>query len=165
MDRLRDRKDRHGGIGSRGRGGIESARAGTSPAPTVRDAPAQGIPAGPILAAKRRRHLHPFFYRIGPGTLSVCSVLLIGLMAILYLSQLGQAVNANQQMQNLHQQQATLQRENQDLVNTIAQEESPAYILAHAKAMGLVPADPKAVQVLVVKHLRTIPREDQNLQP
>lgn len=158
MDRLRDRKDRHGGARSGGRAGI-------SPAPTVRDTPAQGIPAGPILAAKRRRHLHPFFYRIGPGTLSVCSVLLIALMAILYLSQLGQAVNANQQIQNLHQQQATLQRQNQDLVDTIAQEESPAYILEHAKAMGLVPADPKAVQILVVKHLRTIPREDQNLQP
>ena len=157
MDRLRDRKDRHGGA--------RNGRAGTNPAPTVRDKPAQGIPAGPILAAKRRRHLHPFFYRIGPGTLSVCSVLLIALMAILYLSQLGQAVNANQQMQNLHRRQATLQRENQDLVDTIAQEESPTYILEHAKAMGLVPADPKAVQILVVKHLRTIPREDQNLQP
>jgi cell division protein FtsL len=92
-------------------------------------------------------------------------VLLIGLMAILYLSQLGQAVNANQQIQDLHQRQATLQRDNQDLVNTIAQEESPAYIITHAKAMGLVPANPTAVQILVVKHLRTIPRDDQDLQP
>jgi cell division protein FtsL len=86
-------------------------------------------------------------------------------MAILYLSQLGQAVNANQQIQDLHQQQATLQRENQDLVNTIAQEESPSYIIAHAKAMGLVPANLKEVQILVVKHLETIPDNDQNLQP
>jgi cell division protein FtsB len=152
MDRLRDRKDMHGGQ-------AQSAN------PSLRDQPVQGVPAGSILAAKRRRHLHPFFYRIGPRTLCVCSVLLIGLMAILYLSQLGQAVTANQQIQDLHQRQATLQRENQNLVNTIAQEESPAYIIAHAKAMGLVPANPKAVQILVVKHLRTIPRDDQDLQP
>jgi cell division protein FtsB len=152
MDRLRDRKDMHGGQAQ-------------SASPSLRHQPVQGTPAGPILAAKRRRHLHPFFYRIGPGTLSVCSVLLIGLMAILYLSQLGQAVTANQQIQDLHQRQATLQRENQDLVNTIAQEESPAYIIAHARAMGLVPANPKAVQILVVKYLRTIPRDDQDLQP
>ncbi len=151
MDRLRDRKELHGG----------QAQPASSSTPGK---PVQSIPAGPILAAKRRRHLHPFFYRIGPGTLSVCSVLLIGLMAILYLSQLGQAVNDNQQIQNLHQQQATLQRENQDLINTIAQEESPAYIITHAKAMGLAPADPKTIQILVIKHLRTIPRDDQNLQ-
>ena len=153
MDRLRDRKDIHG----------EQAQSASS---SLRhDRPVQGVPAGPILAAKRRRQLHPFFYRIGPGTLSVCSVLLIGLMAILYLSQLGQAVTANQQIQDLHQRQVTLQRENQDLVNTIAQEESPTYIIAHARAMGLVPANPTAVQILVVKHLRTILRDDQDLQP
>jgi cell division protein FtsL len=131
----------------------------------LNDQAVHGVPAGPILAAKRRRQLHPFFYRIGPVTLSVCSVLLIGLMAILYLSQLGQSVTTNQQIQDLHQQQILLQRENQDLVNTIAQEESPAYITAHAKAMGLVPADPKAVQILVVKHLRAIPADDQGIQP
>ena len=152
MDRLGNRKDMHAG------------EAGSASSP-VYDQPLSGVPAGPILAAKRRRQLHPFFYRIGPVTLSVCSVLLIGLMAILYLSQLGQAVTANQQIQDLHQQQATLQRENQDLVNTIAQEESPTYIIEHARAMGLVPADPKAVQILVVKHLRTIPGDDQDLQP
>jgi cell division protein FtsB len=152
MDRLRDRKDMHAG----------ETRSASS---QVYDQSVPGIPAPPILAAKRRRQLHPFFYRIGPVTLSICSVLLIGLMAILYLSQLGQAVNANQQIQALHQQQATLQRENQDLVNNIAQEESPTYIIKHARAMGLVPADPKAIQILVVKQLRTIPRDDQSTQP
>lgn len=152
MDRLRDRKDMHA---------VEARSASSQ----VYDQPVPGIPARPILAAKRRRQLHPFFYRIGPVTLSICSVLLIGLMAILYLSQLGQAVNANQQIQNLHQQQATLQRENQDLVNNIAQEESPTYIIKHARTMGLVPADPKAIQILVVKQLRAIPGDDQSIQP
>ncbi len=114
------------------------------------------MPKQPILAAKRRRQLHPFFFRIGPVALSICSVLLIGLMAVLYLSQLGQAVTANQQIQQLQRQQTILQRENQDLLYTIAQEESPIYIAEHAKSLGLVPTDSKAVTILVVPHLLPI---------
>ena len=119
----------------------------------------------PILAAKRRRQLHPFLFRMGPVTLSICSVLLIGLMATLYLTELGQAVTANSKLQDLHSQQTILQRENQDLVNTIAQEQSPAYIAAHAKSQGLVPADPKTVQIIVVPHLKPFLIGDQNYQP
>ena len=113
----------------------------------------QEMPKQPILAAKRRRQLHPFFFRIGPVALSICSVLLIGLMAVLYLSQSGQAVTANQQIQQFQRQQTILQRENQDLVYTIAQEESPIFIAEHAKSLGLVPAESKAVTILVVPHL------------
>jgi hypothetical protein len=113
----------------------------------------QEMPKQPIQAAKRRRQLHPFFFRIGPVTLSLCSVLLVGLMAVLYLSQLGQAVTANQQIQQFHTQQTVLQRENQDLLYTIAHEESPGYIADHAKALGLVHADSQAVIVVVVPHL------------
>ncbi len=116
----------------------------------------QDVPKQPILAAKRRRQLHPFFFRMGPVALSICSVLLIGLMSVLYLSQLSQAVTANQQIQEFHRQQAILQRENQELQYSIAQEESPAYIAEHAKSLGLVPADPKAVITLVVPHLLPI---------
>jgi hypothetical protein len=119
----------------------------------------------PILAAKRRRQLHPFFFRMGPASLSISSVLLIGLMAVLYLSQLGQAVAANQRLQDIHTQQAILQRQDQDLVNDISQEQSPAYIAVHAKSMGLVPADSKTVQVVVVPYLKPIPVRDKNIQP
>ena len=113
----------------------------------------QELPKHPIQAAKRRRQLHPFFFRIGPVALSICSVLLIALMAVLYLSQLSQAVTANQQIQQYNRQQTALQRENQDLLYTIAHEESPDYIADHAKSLGLVPADPKAVIIVVVPHL------------
>ncbi len=119
----------------------------------------------PILAARRRRQLHPFFFRMGPVGLSICSVLLISLMAVLYLAQLGQAVTANQEIQRLHRQQATLAREDQDLAQQIAQEQSPTYIAARAKAMGLIPADPKTVIVLVISHLKPIPSDDQHSQP
>ena len=119
----------------------------------------------PILAAKRRRQLYPFFFSMGPVALCICSVFLIGLMAILYLSQLGQAVSANQQIQDLHAEQATLQRQNQDLVNVIAQEQAPSYIATKAKIMGMVQADPTTVQVLVIKHLQLIQENDPTIQP
>lgn len=116
----------------------------------------QDVPEQPILAAKRRRQLHPFFFRVGPVTLSICSVLLIGLMAVLYLSQVNQAVTANQEIQQFQRQQVILQRENQELLYTIAQEESPTYIAEHGKSLGLVPTDPKTVTILVVPHLLPI---------
>ena len=123
----------------------------------------RALPPKPILAAKRRRQLHPFFFSMGPVALSISSVLLIGLMAILYLTQLGQAVAANQKLQDSLAQQATLRRQNQDLVSIISQEQSPEYIAEHAK--GLVPADPKSVQVVVVKHLELIQKNDPSIQP
>jgi cell division protein FtsL len=116
----------------------------------------------PIWAAKRRRQLHPFFFRMGPVTLCITSVLLVGLMAVLYLSQLGQAVAANQQIQEFHTQQAILQRQNQDLVDSIAHEQSPAYIAEQAKKQGLIPANPEALQIIVVPHLKPIPDQNHN---
>ncbi|HYL43060.1 MAG TPA: hypothetical protein VEU97_06720 [Ktedonobacteraceae bacterium] len=124
---------------------------------------ARAVPAKPILAAKRRRQLHPFFFSMGPVALSISSVLLVGLMAVLYLTQLGQAESANQKLQDVRTQQVALQRQNQDLVNVIAQEQSPGYIARQAKAQGLIPADPKIVQILVVKHLELM-RDDQSGQ-
>lgn len=121
---------------------------------------ARRSPSKPIMAAKRRRQLHPFFFRLGPVALSICSVLLISLMAVLFLSQQGQAVTANQQIQALRQQQATLQRQNQDLITTIAQEQSPDYIAGRARAIGLVPADPNHVQVIVLPHTKSLPNGD-----
>jgi cell division protein FtsL len=122
-------------------------------------------PLRPIQAARRRRQLHPFFFHMGPVALTISSVLLIALMAVLYLSQLSQAVNANQQIQDYHNRQATLQRQNQDLLNTLAQEQSPAYIAAHAQAQGLVPADPKDVEVLEVPGLQPVPTQQAGLTP
>jgi cell division protein FtsL len=125
----------------------------------------QAAPPKPIMAAKRRRQLYPFFFSLGPVPLSIISVLLIGLMAILYLSLLGQAVTANARIQEMHNQQSVLHRQNEDLVNTIAQEQSPAYIASQAKKMGLVPSDPSNVQIIVVRHLKAIPSNTQQIQP
>ena len=117
----------------------------------------------PMMVAKRRR-MYPLFFHMGPVALCITSVLLIALMAVLYLSQLGQAVSANQQLQDIHAQQATLQRQNQDLMDIIAQEQSPAYIADNAKKLGLVPAEPKLVQVVPVPNLRPI-QDNSHIQP
>jgi cell division protein FtsL len=120
-------------------------------------------PTKPIQAAKRRRQLHPFFFRMGPVALCITSVLLIALMAVFYLSQCGQALAANQQIQKIREQQSTLSRQNQDLVAIVAQEQSPAYVANRAAKLGLVPADPKIIQVLVVPGLQP-PHRDNSQQ-
>ena len=122
-------------------------------------------PLQPILAARRRRQLYPFLFSMGPVALSICSVLLIGLMAVLYLTEVGQAVSANQQLQDIQAQEVTFQRQDQELVNVVAQEQSPAYIAEQAKSLGLVPADPKHVQTIVIKNLAPIPHNDTHIQP
>jgi len=112
-----------------------------------------------------RQQLYPFFTRMGTGALSICSVLLISFMAVLYLSQLGQAVTTNQQIQDLHSQQAKLQRQNNDLINTVAQEQAPAYIAAQASAQGLQPTDPQNVQVVVLPGTKGQDNGQQSNQP
>ncbi|GCE48441.1 cell division protein FtsL [Thermosporothrix hazakensis] len=114
-------------------------------------------PTTPVLATRRRRQLHPFFFRIGPVTLCIISLLLIGLMAVLYLSQQGRAVAANQQIQNLRLAQKELERKNQDLQEQLAKERSPSHIVEQAQKMGMKQADPNSVEVIVVPHLRPIP--------
>jgi cell division protein FtsL len=130
-----------------------------------RDATQRHTSPQPVLAAKRRRQLYPFFIHMGPVALCITSVLLIGLMAVLYLGQQGQAVSANQQIQGVRSQQADLQRQNQDLTYTIAQERSPANIAAQATRQGLVPADPKNVQIVVVPNLQPVPETNPRLSP
>src|SRR5947208_16502577 len=97
-----------------------------------------GVPSAalrPILAAKRRRQLYPFFFAMGPVALSITGVLLIALMAVLYLSQVGQAVAENQDLQQARSQQANIERQKQDLAYALSQEQSPAYIAEHAKEL------------------------------
>ncbi len=118
-----------------------------------------------LIQAVRRRQLPPFLFRMGPVTLSICSVLLMSFMAILYVSQLGQAVTTNQQIQDMHVQQTILQRQNNDLVNTVAQEQSPASIAARAAAMGLAPAGSQNARVVVVPHITMPANGGQSNQP
>jgi len=119
--------------------------------------------SGQAWLANGRRRFPPLFSRIGPVTLSICSVLLMSLMAILYLFQQGQAVTTNQQIQALRNQQTALQRQNDDLVNQIANEQSPEYVAAFASKLGLSPANPQNVQV--INNPQTQSNGDQTNQP
>src|SRR5947209_14935959 len=101
---------------------------------------------------------------MGPVALSITSVLLIGLMAVLYLSQVGQAVAENQSLQQTLSQQASIKRQEQDLVYTLSQEQSPAYIAGRARVLGLVPADPKTVPVIIVPRLKPIPIQNEEMR-
>jgi len=118
-----------------------------------------------VMPVRRRRQLYPFFFSMGPVALCITSVLLIGLMAVFYLSQVNEAIAANQQLQNITVQQDTLNRQNQDLVETIAIEQSPAFIAGNAHKLGLVLANPTTVQILIVKHLLPFADGKQNYQP
>jgi cell division protein FtsL len=97
---------------------------------------------------------------MGPVALCLTSVALIGLMAVLYLSQVGQAVDTNRQLEQIRQQQSSLTRQNQDLAEQLAEEQSPGYIARHAQQQGLQPADPKNVHTVVVPNLQ--PEADQS---
>ena len=126
-----------------------------------RSSVSQTVPRKPLLAARRRRQI----FSMGPVSLCITSVLLIGLMAVFYLSQVNQAVAANQQLQDIVAQQATLERQNQDLVAIIADEQSPEYIATNAHKLGLVLADQKTIQVLIAKHLLPFIDDKQGYQP
>jgi cell division protein FtsB len=168
INEIDDSSRTSGMSGSRGASAASATRgvSGTKQVSNTNDTgTAQEQRGSSILAAKRRRHLHPFLFHMGPVALCLTSVLLIGLLAVLYLSQVGQAVSDNQQIQQAQAQQNALQRQNQDLTNTISNEQSPGYIAQKAKGMGLVPGDPNAVTAIKVKNLKPVPNNNPNIQP
>jgi cell division protein FtsL len=115
--------------------------------------------------SQRRRYIRPPFFRMGPATLSITCMLLVGFMAVLYLSQVGQGVAANHQLQDLRNEQAALERQNQDLAATVTREQSPAYIIGQAQKMGLGPVDPQKVWIIQVAHWQEIGKENEPIQP
>jgi len=117
----------------------------------------QHEPARPISSAKKRRQLYPFFFRAGPVSLGLASCMLIGLMAVLYLNQVGQVTAANERLQQLNARHAQLERENQALQEEIGTRQSPQYIQARARALGLVPAELGSIQIVVVHVQRPFP--------
>jgi hypothetical protein len=117
------------------------------------------------LPAQRRRHMHPFFFPMGPATLCITCILLVGLTAVLYINQVAQVVAANHQLQEIRNEQAALKRQNQDLADTLAREQSPGYIVEQAQKMGLGPADPKNLWILKVSHVQKMGKANQPIQP
>ena len=107
----------------------------------------------PLRGARARRQFTTALYRLGPLPLGVVSALLISILALLYLDLVAQATKANHSIQQLTAQQSQLEQENQQLRQQQGILQSPGYIERRASQMGMVPADPSTVQVIVIPGL------------
>src|SRR5258708_5689414 len=67
-------------------------------------------------------------------------IVLVGLLALLYLSEVAGVEAANTQLRTLRDQQARLERQEAQLRAQLGVVTSPAYIEQRARALGLVPA-------------------------
>ncbi|MEO7003571.1 MAG: hypothetical protein ABI068_17230 [Ktedonobacterales bacterium] len=67
-----------------------------------------------------------------------CAIL-IGLLALLYLSQIGAVTSANASLQRAQMQQTTLGRQNAQAHAQLAATRNPAWIDRQARALGLAP--------------------------
>jgi hypothetical protein len=102
------------------------------------------------LAAARLRQFSPLLVRMGPVTLTLSCLALIGLVAMVYLGQVGAATAANAHLLALQQEHMLLVREDQALHERLGVAQSPAYIERRARELGLEPAPPGSIQVIVV---------------
>lgn len=104
--------------------------------------------SGALAAARLRRRLYPFLFRMGPVALMLSCLALVGLLALGYLSQVSAATAANQRLAALQAEQAQLLRQDQLIHQRLGVAQSPAYIDRHARDLGLVPAPAGSVVVI-----------------
>lgn len=69
----------------------------------------------------------------------------VGLLALLYLSQIAAVTATHQTLLSEQQRQSDLRRQDAELHAQLGAVESPAYIEQRARALGLVPANPASV--------------------
>jgi cell division protein FtsB len=105
---------------------------------------------GTALAQARYERLLPFRLRLGPVTITLACLVLVGLLAMAYLGQVASVASANQRLQALQAQQDLLRREDEEAHARLGAAQSPAYIRQRAQALGLVPAPPGSIQVIAV---------------
>jgi len=75
-----------------------------------------------------------------PPSIMLASVAMIGLLAMLYLSQVAGVATANSQLRDLNAEQTRLQRQDAQLHQQLGTVTNPAYIDRRAREMGLAPA-------------------------
>lgn len=80
--------------------------------------------------------------------LALEGALIVGVLALLYLSQVAAVNTANSRLQSLQTQQTNLRRTDQQAHETLAQAQSVAAIDRRARALGLRPATPGAIIVV-----------------
>ncbi len=107
-------------------------------------------PPKPLEAARERRRLAASIYQLKPLPLGIIGAILISLLALLYLNEVGLAIQTNQHLQQLAGDQSQLQQENQDLRQQQGAFQSPSYIENRARQMGMIPADPNTVHTITI---------------
>ena len=75
-----------------------------------------------------------------PRNVLLASMVIIGILALLYLHMTSEVALANSQLQTEHTQQLQLERQDQQLHLQLGEATSPAHIDHAARAMGLSPA-------------------------
>ncbi len=83
-----------------------------------------------------------------PVLLILRCLIIVGLVALLYLRQVGGATSSATKLQALQAEQSALQRQDAMLHQQLGRVRSPAYIDRQARALGLVPAGAGAVTTL-----------------
>jgi hypothetical protein len=102
------------------------------------------------LARARYERLLPFRLRLGPVTVSLICLVVVGLLALAYLGQVASVSRANQRLQALQAQQDLLRREDEAAHARLGAAQNPEFIRKRAGELGLVPAPPENVQVIVL---------------
>ncbi len=81
-------------------------------------------------------------------TLALEGAVVVGLLALLYLSQVAAVNTANTRLQALQTQQTSLRRTDEQAHEQLAQAQNVATIDQRARALGLRPASPGAIIVI-----------------
>ena len=86
-----------------------------------------------------------------------CAVV-IGLLALLYLSQVGAVTSANASLQSAQARQTSLRRQNAQAHAQLAAARNPAYIDQRARAMGLAPVttDTPSRPIVIPVHVQPL---------
>jgi cell division protein FtsB len=77
--------------------------------------------------------------------LALEAAVVIGLLALLYLSQVAAVTATHQTLLQEQARQSDLRRQDAELHAQLGQVQSPAYIEQRAQALGMVPANPASV--------------------
>jgi hypothetical protein len=98
----------------------------------------------------RRARLRPVRLHLGPVTLTLLCLVFVGLLALVYLSQVAAVASANQRLQALQAEGVILRRQDDEAHARLGAAQNPEYVRKRAAALGLVPFPPGAIQVIVV---------------
>lgn len=91
------------------------------------------------------RRFAMWFNRQRQPVIALELAIVVGLLALLYLSQVAAVTATHQTLLREQARQADLRRQDAEAHAQLGQAQSPAYVEQRARAMGMVPANPASV--------------------